>query len=299
MQSSHIRTRDPATGESLPVTADASLLWTSGAQWRGLIAELHRFDALDTPEFVVSEHTIVIQRSGAAAVELVADGRHRTHTALPGHVALFSAGAPRRVRHGPLELLCITLSRDLVAAAAETDRSRAHELEFRHALRDAAILGFATALEAETHAGFPSGHVYGEALGLALAAHLVSRYSLRAVARRATTRPSGGLSPCSLRRVVEYIDAHLTDDVRLEELARVANLSPHRFAHNFKRETGTPPYQFVIRRRIERAKPLLRDTEMSIADVTYLLGFGTPSRFTHLFRRETGTTPSRYRAAFR
>jgi AraC family transcriptional regulator len=195
--------------------------------------------------------------------------------------------------------MCITLSRDLVAAAAETDRPRAHDIEVRHALRDAAILGFATALEAETHAGFPSGHVYGEALGLALAAHLVARYSPCSAAHRGAGRARGGLSPCALRRVVEYIDAHLAEDIRLEELAHVANLSPHRFAHNFRRATGIPPYQFVIRRRIERAKPLLRDTEMSIADVTYSLGFGTPSRFTHLFRRETGTTPSSYRAAFR
>jgi AraC family transcriptional regulator len=278
------------------VTSERSLLWTSGGQWRGVVAELHRFEGLDTPEFAVSEHTIVIQRSAATPIELTADGRQRKHTVIPGDVALFPAGVSRRVRHGPLELLCITLSRELVAAAAETDRSKYHEIEMTHALRDATILGFATAFEAETHAGFPSGQVYGEALGLALAAHVLSRYSIRAASHE---RPSGGLAPCSLRRVVEYIDTHLADEVRLDELARVAGLSPHRFAHNFKRATGTPPYQFVIKRRIERAKPLLRDTEMTVTDVTFALGFGNPSRFTQLFRRATGTTPSRYRAAFR
>ena len=82
MQSSHIRARDPVTGASLAVTTDATLVWSSGAEWRGITAELHRFAGLDTPEFTVSEHLIVIQRTGATPVELVVpvriDGRGKT-----------------------------------------------------------------------------------------------------------------------------------------------------------------------------------------------------------------------------
>ena len=87
------------------------------------------------------------------------------------------------------------------------------------------------------------------------------------------------MSPCALRRVVRYIDEHLTEEIRLEGLARVAGLSHHRFAHNFKRTTGLPPHQYVIRRRVECAKPLLRDTDNTVANLTYALGFGSPSRF--------------------
>ena len=107
------------------------------------------------------------------------------------------------------------------------------------------------------------------------------------------------MSPCALRRVLRYIDDHLADDIRLHALAEVARLSPDRFAHNFKQATGLPPHQFVIHRRIETAKPLLRNTDMTMATMTYALGFGSPSRFAHLFRRETGLTPTRYRALFR
>lgn len=298
MQRSRICTRDPDTGEALDVTLDAALLWSSGEHWHGLVAERHAYASLDTPEFSVSEHTIVIQRSGVASIELDVAGRHHARAALPGDITLLPAGVPRLVRHGVREISCITLTPDLVAGAVDGEPPKTPELEVRQGLRDPNVLALAAALEAEAHAGYPSGHVYGEALGLALAAHLMGRYAARGVSRRAS-RPRGGMSPCSLRRVIEYIDGHLADELRLVDLARVAELSPHRFAHNFKRATGVAPYQFVIRRRIERAKALLRDTRMTIADVTFSLGFGNPSRFTHLFRRETGTTPSRYRSAFR
>jgi AraC family transcriptional regulator len=273
MQSSCICTRDPNTGEALDIApTDATLLGSSGENWRGLVAEHHAYASLDTPEFSVSEHTIVIQRSGVATIELAVCGNRRSRAALPGDITLLPAGVPRLVRHGVREITCITLTSELLSCATEADASTTPELEVRH--------------------------VYGEALGLALAAHLLGRYAARGFPRRAS-RPRGGMSPCSLRRVIEYIDAHLADELRLVDLARVAELSPHRFAHNFKRATGVAPYQFVIRRRIERAKPLLRDTRMTIADVTFSLGFGNPSRFTYLFRRETGTTPSRYRSTFR
>jgi AraC family transcriptional regulator len=299
MQSSCICTRDPNTGEALDIApTDATLLGSSGENWRGLVAEHHAYASLDTPEFSVSEHTIVIQRSGVATIELAVCGNRRSRAALPGDITLLPAGVPRLVRHGVREITCITLTSELLSCATEADASTTPELEVRQGLRDPNVLALAAALEAEAQAGYPSGHVYGEALGLALAAHLLGRYAARGFPRRAS-RPRGGMSPCSLRRVIEYIDAHLADELRLVDLARVAELSPHRFAHNFKRATGVAPYQFVIRRRIERAKPLLRDTRMTIADVTFSLGFGNPSRFTYLFRRETGTTPSRYRSAFR
>jgi AraC family transcriptional regulator len=78
----------------------------------------------------------------------------------------------------------------------------------------------------------------------------------------------------------------------------VADLSAHRFAHNFKQATGLAPHQYVIRERMARARRMLR-SGATVAEVAYALGFGSPSRFALAFRRSTGVTPSAYRAAVR
>jgi AraC family transcriptional regulator len=286
---SHIATRDPVTGGAVALSDDGTLVWSSATQWNGIIVELHRFRCLDTPEFYVPDHLVVLRRA--------IGGRHDHGSGAYGRISLLPAQTPRRIRHGASEMLVVALAPELVAQArGDAEGAGAVEFDELHAIEDAQIERIANALEAEARGGFRSGRVYGESMGAALAAHLVSRYSSR---RSRAREHTGGLSPCRLRRVLGYIDENLSGDVCLDALARIAGLSQHRFAHNFKRATGQPPHQFVIRRRIERAKPLLRDTDETIATVTYALGFSNPSRFTYLFRRETGVTPSRYRKSFR
>lgn len=297
MHRSHIATRDPRSGKELKVADGATSVWSSGTRWRGVVVELHRVGRVDTPEFYVREHTVIVHRVPASVIELKVAGGYRSQAIEPGDVSLISGGVPIQVRHGPKEQLVVALTPEFVARVANTrDTTAAPAFEEQHGVYDPQIVQIATALEAEANAGYPSGRIYGEAMGAALTAHLVARYSIR---RPAKPQCVGGMSPCALRRVIGYIDEHLTEEIRLEALAQVAGLSHHRFAHNFKRATGLPPHQFVIRRRVECAKPLLRDTDDSVAHVTYALGFGSPSRFALLFRRETGLTPSRYRALFR
>ncbi|HJZ58896.1 MAG TPA: helix-turn-helix transcriptional regulator, partial [Gemmataceae bacterium] len=81
-------------------------------------------------------------------------------------------------------------------------------------------------------------------------------------------------------------------------LAAVARLSPNYFACQFRRATGLPPHQYVILRRVERAKQLLRSgTEASLAEVAADAGFSDQSQFCHHFRRLVGVTPGQFRIA--
>jgi AraC family transcriptional regulator len=289
---SYIATRDPATGDPIRVADGETMVWSSAAHWNGVVVELHRYDRLDTPEFYVPDHVIALHRPATPHIDFVCGGSYRAHRVRRGSVTLIPAGRSRRVRQGPAELLVVALTTLIVEQSA--GGARPVQLEERHVVDDPQIVRIAKALEAEAKAGYPSGRVYGDSMGVALAAHLTSRYAndeQRAI--------GGGLTACRLRRVLAYIDENLAEDVRLDVLARIAGLSQHRFAHNFKRAVGLPPHQFVIRRRIELSKPMLRDTDDTIASVTFALGFGSPSRFTYLFHREIGVTPSRYRASFR
>jgi len=107
------------------------------------------------------------------------------------------------------------------------------------------------------------------------------------------TLPSG-----RLRRVTEYIQQNLDKELRLAELAALVYMSPYHFARLFKRSTGVPPHRFVVRQRIARASAFLATQELSIAQISRMVGFRTPSHFATVFRRVTGITPRRCRTGY-
>ncbi|MCX7056979.1 MAG: AraC family transcriptional regulator, partial [Proteobacteria bacterium] len=98
-----------------------------------------------------------------------------------------------------------------------------------------------------------------------------------------------------LRAATDFIESQLDQDLSLESISAASAMSPFRFARAFKKATGQSPLQYVIHRRIDRAKELLRSGDRDLADIANLVGFSTQSHFTAVFRRRCGTTPKRYR----
>ena len=99
-----------------------------------------------------------------------------------------------------------------------------------------------------------------------------------------------------LQMVLNYIDANLDADLSLEALAGLAGVLTHQFARAFKKTTGEPPHHYVLSRRIDAARELLRSTENSISDVAYATGFSSQSHMTTTFKRELGVTPAQVRS---
>jgi AraC-like DNA-binding protein len=106
---------------------------------------------------------------------------------------------------------------------------------------------------------------------------------------------AAGLTPARLRRVLDHIETHLGEDMAQRRLAAIAQLSLDHFARLFRQSTGLPPHRYVLQRRIDRARHLMADRRLSLAEIGYALGFPSQAHFTTMFRRWVGTTPGAYR----
>jgi AraC family transcriptional regulator len=121
--------------------------------------------------------------------------------------------------------------------------------------------------------------------------HLLRNYSAHS---HQSVRDLGGLSPTQLKLVMDYINDRLAQELGLEELAAIAQLSAYHFCRSFKRSTGFTPHQYVIRQRVERAKRLLKEGKLGIAGVAVACGFTHQSHLNRHFKRLTGVTPKKF-----
>lgn len=133
---------------------------------------------------------------------------------------------------------------------------------------------------------------YTEALGIVLMHELV-RINGDTALRRPASR--GGLACWQQKRLAAYIEEHVADDIALKTLAELARLSPYHFCRSFKHSFGMPPHRYHASRRIERAKQLLANRELSVTAVALEVGFSDTSTFTAAFHKLTGQTPTQYR----
>jgi AraC family transcriptional regulator len=283
----------------LPFEADAS---SDRLGWVGLQAARCREapdSELNPP--AMSHHRLVLFARPPEELDLRYEGIKRHVPPPAGSILLVPAGSPSLWRwSGPNDSLHVCLEPGLVArVAAEAfglDPARLtvpplYSLDLPH-LR--AAMG---AVDAELTAGGAGGSLAAESLANVLAVHLI-RHVL--APRQPTRRRNGTLPRAKLRAVVEYVEEHLDAGPTLEQLAAVARLSPGYFARQFKRATGLPPHQYVIARRVERAKQLLQTGgDFSLAEVAACSGFADQSQFSRHFKRLVGVAPGQFRTRAR
>jgi AraC family transcriptional regulator len=157
---------------------------------------------------------------------------------------------------------------------------------------DQAVWDTALKLKAEVGNSDPCSRQYAEALSLVLMHELIRL-------ERTTSAPAGslrgGLPVWQQKRVVEFIEEHLAEDVSLLTLAELVDLSVYHFARAFKQSFGVPPHRFHMDRRMDRARSLLQRPALSVTQIGIQIGFRETSSFTRAFRKITGLTPTEYR----
>ncbi|WP_407194421.1 helix-turn-helix domain-containing protein [Bradyrhizobium sp. STM 3566] len=137
-----------------------------------------------------------------------------------------------------------------------------------------------------------------ETASLFLAARLLHEHS-ESPLHRLQREPGLGLDNVRLRRVLAYIEDHLTEEITVSDLASIACLSVFHFTRAFAASTGAPPHCYVKGRRLERAKKLLTAGKLSLSEIAFDCQFSSQSSFTRAFRRATGVTPATYKRTIR
>jgi len=167
----------------------------------------------------------------------------------------------------------------------------------RYAFRDSEMEAVCRRLYQELNLSGTRERLYVESQLMRLAELLLRRHST--TSQPASILPSGGLTRNQTRRVLDYIESNLSSQLTLTELAGITELSLHHFARMFKRSLGVAPYRYVLERRVERAKAMLRAAKASLVDISLSVGFYSQSHFTSAFHRMVGATPTEFRGTNR
>jgi AraC family transcriptional regulator len=158
-------------------------------------------------------------------------------------------------------------------------------------VRDPFLVELAKSLHRESLEG-PLSPLFTQSVATLTATHLARSYSNRS---RAVPSCHGGMGPSRERRVLAYIAEHLDQTITLEELAKVAEISPNYLIALFRQSLGMTPHKYVVQQRIEQARRLLNERNLSLLEIAQRCGFQDQSQFTTVFRRYAGVTPGQLR----
>ena len=270
-------------------------LFKQQVQWNGVRVHRARVMPGRMLEHANSFHEVNINLGGRLTTEKIsANGTFVRTKGATGNLCLTPAGqCIGAFWDKTLDNMGISFDPNFVRQTAIENRFNA-KFEFAEIYKkeDSLIQHIGLALLAESESETPAGRLYAESLIQTLTLHLLKNYSTANLKQENT---HGGLSGYKLRRVTEYINAKLEEDLSLTEIAAIADLSQYHFARAFRTSTGHTPQQYLMQQRIERAKELLAKDDLPIVEISFRTGFKNQSHFTTLFRKFTKLTPKTWR----
>ena len=262
--------------------------------WKGLLIEVHNVGPIEIPEHEHSSVYINMHTSDPVELEWWCDGKPGRRTRKAGSLILLSPGTRDTVRFSRASRhLVVSIDESLLhQAAVELEIAAPVYVKNQWVFEDDQLRLLLSEIEREILTNWSMGKLYGDMLGMALALAVVKNYSNSS---KVLQFAKGGLTKAKLNRVINYMHEYCQRDVRLSELADVAQTSLYHFSRLFHESVGMPPHQYLTQIRIEKAKTLLRVPRFNIAQIAAETGFANSSHFGKSFRRAVGVTPSEYK----
>ncbi|WP_394777742.1 helix-turn-helix domain-containing protein [Undibacterium sp.] len=263
-------------------------------RWPGIRLEHWKNDASeDLPESVLFQHGITVNLEALTWCETYWSGHRPVESRLqPGDIGIFPAGMAYSAKaRGSWNGLILGIAPEYMQSIAQGLGITQIEMTPHIGMQDGFMLHAAHALARDIREQSPFGPMYGEAIAVALATHMVRHY---ASDLRKHASPSA-LALHKRERMREFVMDQLQESVTLAEMAAFMQMDVYSFARWFKTEFGVPPHQYILRARIDRSKGLLQTTALPVAEVALRCGFYSQSHFTTAFRRYVGVAPRAYR----
>jgi AraC family transcriptional regulator len=260
---------------------------------RGLHVEHHAVEPMEFPEREPQQHNFFLYTSPAVRAEIKSPDFSGIRWIRPGALWVMPQGCRHAVRfEGPVAGVALAFEPvrfDFLVQSAGGKCSA--QIVQSLAASPPKIEHLMRALDYEsTH---PSTH---DDFGLeCIATAIALALSQHARATTLSSKSGARLAPMQIRAAKAFVDSHLGCPITLTELAAAVGLSSFHFLRAFKESLGVTPGQYVLDRRMERARSLLRNRKMSVAEVAICIGFQHASHFTRAFRRSVGSTPSQFR----
>jgi AraC family transcriptional regulator len=266
--------------------------------WRSLHAAILEESPFRATEMAVGHPMLIYHLTRPTEVSRKIDGGPGNRQLIgPRRICLTPGNATTTWEHnGHPEILQVYLRGSIYQAAVSEiyncDGSSA-ELVPRFAVLDPMLEQLAIAIAAALRDGTAGDELYIDTLAQMMGVHLARSHS--AQSRPVRTPPMQTMSGWRMRRVIEYIEEHLDGNLSLEAMAAEVEISPMYLARAFKAAIGQSPHRYVLGRRIDRAKELLRNTDIPVVDVALSVGFSSQSHLSHWFQRYVGVSPAAYR----
>ncbi len=277
------------------VYGKSPLLTNPGNSWNGVYLAYDYQTPYETPEVYAPQIgvTIFTEVSENISYERTIDGRFYSKQIFPGNIVITPANIGTRARwNKSLNVIFLgfepIIFNRTIYESLDTDKI---ELVPQFAISDPLIYQIGLTLKSTLENHGAGSRLYAETMANALAVHLLQHYSTR---KPKEQNYQDGLPRHKLQLVIDYIHAHLNENIGLIELADLVKISPNYFLQLFKQSTGITPHKFVIRTRIERAKELLILKEMKIAQIAQYVGFANQSHLNLHFKRLVGVTPKQF-----
>jgi AraC family transcriptional regulator len=290
-------------GHSVDKYVTGKMLQTSGERrWSNLLVERWSHGAGELPPLTPRDTEVAVLLNGHSLVDRVGSGMRQVTHGRPGTVWLCPSGITEEFINvaEPLQnVLHIflpgrpfeeTMLRDL-----DIDPKWV-ELRYEAIAQDTFINQIAGQILQELNHESSSGRLLMEALGIALSAHLVHKYSAAEIRQPPARNSDKPLDARRLARVVEFIRGNLDAELTVTQMASVACMSAAHFARSFRLATGSPPHEFVSLQRLALAKVRLLSEDSQISDIALAAGFSSQANFARAFRKAVGVTPAQFRA---
>ncbi len=259
---------------------------------QGIACE-RRWDAPGVLEMPGRKEVLVAIHIGPAAkLTCRRGGKQYSGTAVHGDIDIVPAHTAMRweMQDQNDRTLILSLPQTFLRTVAHESEVDADGMEIRNRfqVRDRELETLSWAMQREMELGYPSGRVYLDGLTLAIAARLVTRHSSLT---NGVEQRNGGLTGHRLKQVLSFIEEELAEDLSLEKIAAIAGVSSSHLNSLFRSSMGMPAHQYVIQRRVERAKTLLLQNGLSITEIALEVGFAHQSHLARHMRRSLGLAP--------